>query len=195
MTLLCWGFNSHAKSQNLNQGYGYMKIFKTEQRKLKFDKGGYWPKSIIPNLLSVKEQPKNQESEVHMGKHWKSFLGAVKHRQKHVNTRRRFIYYSISGKNPERQKLRGSATFGAATERGVSVCTACSATGWGSPLLILDIRWCRWCFCSARLRTLLLWTLPANTTAHKVNDWSARLRSEDDLRCCVRHQDKIKKQY
>lgn len=46
-----------------------MKIFKTEQRKLKFDKGGYWPKSIIPNLLSVKEQPKNQESEVHMGKH------------------------------------------------------------------------------------------------------------------------------
>lgn len=121
MTLLCWGFNSHAKSQNLNQGYGYMKIFKTEQRKLKFDKGGYWPKSIIPNLLSVKEQPKNQESEVHMGKHWKSFLGAVKHRQKHVNTRRRFIYYSISGKYPERQKLRGSATFGAATERG-SVC-------------------------------------------------------------------------
>lgn len=91
MTLLCWGFNSHAKSQNLNQGYGYMKIFKTEQRKLKFDKGGYWPKSIIPNLLSVKEQPKNQESEVHMGKHWKSFLGAVKNRQKHVNTRR-FIY-------------------------------------------------------------------------------------------------------
>lgn len=91
MTLLCWGLNSHAKSQNLNQGYGYMKIFKTEQRKLKFDKGGYWPKSIIPNLLSVKEQPKNQESEVHMGKHWQSFLGAVKNRQKHVNTRR-FIY-------------------------------------------------------------------------------------------------------
>lgn len=91
------------------------------------------------NVLSVKEQPKNQESEVHMGKYWKSFLEAVKNRQKHVNTRR-FIYYSIYGKNPERQKLRGSATFGAATERGVSVCTACSATGWGSPLLILDIR-------------------------------------------------------
>lgn len=112
-----------------------------------------------------------------MGTYWKSFLGAVKNRQKHVNTRRRFIYLlQYLWKNPERQKLRGSAMLGAATERGVSVCTACSATGWGSPLLILDIRWCRWCFCSARPRTLLLWTLPANTTAHKVNDWSARLR-------------------
>lgn len=40
--------------------------------------------------------------------------------------------------------------------------TACAATGSGWWLLILDIRWCTWRYCSAHPRTSLLWTLPEN---------------------------------